>query len=155
MNRSHALLVPFLLSLGACQTAAPRVSDTTMHPADATHPTESGIEALHIRVNQVGYLPDGLKVAVVCALEARDVDEFDVVDASGARVYGPKPAERAPGFGPCVETYRLDFSDLRREGASLYFHAVFEQSERPLSLKRALDLRRQFERASFVRSRFV
>ncbi len=116
MNRSHALLVPFLLSLGACQTAAPRVSDTTMHPADATHPTESGIEALHIRVNQVGYLPDGLKVAVVCALEARDVDEFDVVDASGARVYGPKPAERAPGFGPCVETYRLDFSDLRREG---------------------------------------
>lgn len=70
-----------------------------------------------IRVNQVGYLPDAPKVAVVCALAPRAVADFEVVDVTGKRVFGPKPAPSAGKFGPCAATYRLDFSALQSPGA--------------------------------------
>ncbi len=69
-----------------------------------------------IRINQVGYLPDAPKVAVVCALAPRAVTAFEVVDASGRRVLGPKRATAHGAWGPCAETYRLDFSALRAPG---------------------------------------
>jgi endoglucanase len=69
-----------------------------------------------IRVNQVGYLPDAPKVAVVCALTPRAVSTFVVVDTAGRVVFGPRAAIAAGAFGPCVETYRLDFSALRSAG---------------------------------------
>ena len=70
-----------------------------------------------IRVNQVGYLPDVPKVAVLCALAPRAVTTFDVVDGNGRRVLGPRRATSTGSFGPCVETYRLDFSALRTPGS--------------------------------------
>jgi len=70
-----------------------------------------------IRVNQVGYLTDAPKVAVLCALGQRAVNTFDVIDAKGRRVLGPKRVSAAGAFGPCVETYRLDFSALRTPGS--------------------------------------
>ena len=70
----------------------------------------------YIRVNQVGYLPDAVKIAVVCSLEPADVAEFSVLDGAGRQVFGPASASREPGFGPCVTTHRLDFSDVRDEG---------------------------------------
>ena len=70
-----------------------------------------------IRVNQVGYLSDAPKVAVVCALAPRAVVDFEVVNENGKRVFGPKPATSAGKFGPCAATYRLDFSALRTTGA--------------------------------------
>lgn len=73
-------------------------------------------QASYIRVNQVGYLPDAPKVAVVCSLEAAEIGDFTVSDASGRTVLGPLPASAQPGFGPCVATHRLDFSELREEG---------------------------------------
>ncbi len=69
-----------------------------------------------IRVNQVGYLADAPKIAVVCALAPRSIESFDVVDATGRRVLGPTPVVSSGVFGPCVETYRLDFSALRTPG---------------------------------------
>jgi len=69
-----------------------------------------------IRINQVGYLPDAPKVAVLCALAPRTVATFDVVDASGRVALGPRPAAAAGAFGPCAQTYRLDFSALRAPG---------------------------------------
>ncbi|MBI2408729.1 MAG: glycoside hydrolase family 9 protein [Gemmatimonadetes bacterium] len=69
-----------------------------------------------IRVNQVGYLPDAPKVAVVCALAPRAVGEFEVVTEAGKRVFGPKPTTDAGAFGPCAQTYRLDFTALREPG---------------------------------------
>ena len=69
-----------------------------------------------IRVNQVGYLPDAPKVAVVCALAPRAVQTFEVTDARGHRVLGPKPAAATGSFGPCAQTYRLDFSTIRTPG---------------------------------------
>lgn len=69
-----------------------------------------------IRVNQLGYVPDRGKVAVVCSLEPRRIESFTVENAAGERVLGPLPARQAPGFGPCGSTHRLDFSELRAEG---------------------------------------
>jgi len=69
-----------------------------------------------IRVNLVGYLPDAPKVAVVCALAPRPVTSFDVVDTTGRVVLAARPATPSGAFGPCVETYRLDFSALRTPG---------------------------------------
>ncbi|MBA3672970.1 MAG: hypothetical protein H0W68_13245 [Gemmatimonadaceae bacterium] len=75
--------------------------------------------SLFIRVNQVGYLPNAPKVAVACALDSARVATdatFDVIDARGRPVLRAHRAERARGFGPCVVTFRLDFTSIRREG---------------------------------------
>ena len=72
--------------------------------------------AAFIRVNQVGYLPDRPKVAVVCALRPIALTTFVVEDERGRRILGPLPARREPGLGGCVETWRLDFSRVRRAG---------------------------------------
>ncbi|MBI2073467.1 MAG: glycoside hydrolase family 9 protein [Gemmatimonadetes bacterium] len=72
--------------------------------------------ASRIRVNQLGYLPEGGKVAVVCSLEPRAFRKFVVVDERGRRVLGPLPAEPAEPFAACTSVHRLDFSALRREG---------------------------------------
>ena len=69
-----------------------------------------------IRVNQVGYLPDAPKIAVVCSLDSARVDRFVVEDERAHRVLGPERALPAKPFGPCVTTYRLDFTALRRAG---------------------------------------
>ncbi len=69
-----------------------------------------------VRINQVGYLPDGPKVAVACSLDSVRIATFIVQDEQGRTVLGPRRAERANGFGPCVVTHRLDFSALRKPG---------------------------------------
>ena len=69
-----------------------------------------------IRVNQLGYLPDAPKVAVVCSLAEREIAQFRVVNSRGKRVLGPLKAEVTGAFGPCVRTHRLDFSRLRLPG---------------------------------------
>jgi hypothetical protein len=69
-----------------------------------------------IRVNQLGYLPSGRKVAVVCSLTPAKIGSFEVVDGAGKLVFGPARAAKERAFGPCTETYRLDFSALTTEG---------------------------------------
>ncbi|MEX2282806.1 MAG: glycoside hydrolase family 9 protein [Gemmatimonadota bacterium] len=76
----------------------------------------SSSDSVHIRINQMGYRPDARKVAVVCALQPVRLTVFTIIDAQGRRRFGPAPARGSGAFGPCVETYRLDFSALRREG---------------------------------------
>src|SRR5437870_12269157 len=79
-------------------------------------PASAPSAGLAIRVNQVGYLPDAPKVAVVCALEPRVITSFSVVDEHNRRVFGPRAPDAAGPFGPCAATYRLDFSTLRQTG---------------------------------------
>lgn len=72
-----------------------------------------------IRVNQVGYLPDAPKVAVVCALTMPTADrfaQFKVLDERGQTVFGPARTRAGGSFGPCAETWRLEFTTLRRAG---------------------------------------
>jgi endoglucanase len=79
-------------------------------------PTDS---LVFIRVNQVGYLPSGPKVAVACTLDsaaARGLTTFAVQDLDGRIVFGPQRVTPAGLFGPCAETHRLDFTGLTRPG---------------------------------------
>ena len=69
-----------------------------------------------IRINQLGYLPEAPKTAVVCSLDETVIRTFTIQDASGRRVLGPRKAVSSGSFGPCVTTHRLDFSSLRKPG---------------------------------------
>jgi endoglucanase len=69
-----------------------------------------------IRFNQVGYLPDAPKIAVLCTLDSTVVRTFRVKDERGRVVLGPKAATTHASFGPCRVTQRLDFTALRRTG---------------------------------------
>lgn len=79
--------------------------------------SQAGVASQVVRVNQVGYLPDAPKVAVVCVLDpASAVHSFTVVDEAGERVFGPERVRADRPFGPCVRTYRLEFTRLRGPG---------------------------------------
>ncbi len=82
-------------------------------------PAESPPAGVAIRVNQLGYQPDAPKVAVVCALGARTIASFRVVDERDRTVFGPEATRAGGQFGPCAATFRLDFSALRRPGVYL------------------------------------
>src|SRR6266542_2811956 len=99
------LIFLFLLALGALRPTA----------LGLRLPLEAGV-VIAIRVNQVGYLPEARKTAVACTLERRAITSFRVVDADNRTVFGPRAARAAGAFGPCVATYRLDFSGLRTAG---------------------------------------
>lgn len=68
-----------------------------------------------IRINQLGYLPDAPKVAVFCALEKVELNDFVVTDGDGRKIL-QRPAIVAKPFGPCAANYRLDFSSIRTPG---------------------------------------
>ncbi len=101
-----------LLPLNACARPSAPAPDASAPAAPAG---AEPVGTSFIRVNQVGYLPDGPKVAVVCSLEETGIGSFSVVEEDGGVAFRGQ-AERAPGFGPCAVTHRLDFSALRRSG---------------------------------------
>jgi len=72
--------------------------------------------ATAIRVNQVGYLPESPKVAVVCSIDSTQPATFVVRDRRDRVVLGPRRAVASGAFAGCRETYRLDFSALRVPG---------------------------------------
>ena len=69
-----------------------------------------------VRVNQVGYLPDAPKVAVLCTLDSTVAQSFRVLDDRGRVVLGPRKIADDGPFGPCRVTQRLDFSSITRPG---------------------------------------
>src|SRR6266581_2012406 len=69
-----------------------------------------------IRINQLGYLPEGPKTAVVCSLDQITIGTFTIQNASGRVVFGPRKAVSSGPFGPCVTTSRLNFTSLRKPG---------------------------------------
>jgi endoglucanase len=68
-----------------------------------------------IRTNQIGYLPDAPKIAVICSLDSASFSTFEVRDSRNRRVAGGA-AQATGSFASCRSTFRLDFSALRREG---------------------------------------
>lgn len=79
-------------------------------------PPGAADSTLFVRVNQVGYLPQAPKVAVLCALEPAKPATFSVIDAAGKRLLAGRRMVPAGAFGPCRETWRLDFSTIRTAG---------------------------------------
>jgi len=70
----------------------------------------------YIRVNQLGYLPDGPKTAIACSLDSARIPTFTIQDRDGRVVFGPRAAKDGGSFGPCASTQRLDFSTFRKTG---------------------------------------
>ena len=68
-----------------------------------------------IRINQLGYLPDAPKVAVFCSLTPAELGDFVVTDTAGRKVLQRQSTLDKP-FGPCVASYRLDFSSVMKPG---------------------------------------
>ncbi len=108
------IVLPLLLALvassaGSSDPTVPR----TLTPG--TLPGEVTDSVSFIRVNQVGYLPEGPKTAVVCSLEPRSFHTFAVVDERGSTVTRGAAAQGG-AFGPCASTHRLDFGSFRLPG---------------------------------------
>ncbi|CAN5420994.1 glycoside hydrolase family 9 protein [soil metagenome] len=76
---------------------------------------ERGSDSTYIRVNQLGYMPDAPKVAVVCSLREASLRRFSVIDAHHRVVLAAAAAHAQP-FAACADVHRLDFSALRRAG---------------------------------------
>jgi endoglucanase len=106
------------LLLLALQVALP-VSQTRPEKglSPALSPGLSPDSVSFVRVNQVGYLSEAPKVAVVCSLQPVTLSSFIVEDTLGTVVQSSRPAPRTSAFGPCVVTHRLDFSLLREPGS--------------------------------------
>lgn len=78
---------------------------------------ERPVQSSWIRINQLGYLPDGSKVAVWCSKEDKTISNWKLVDAvSGKVVYtGGRPVAFG-AYGPFKQSSRLDFSGYRKPG---------------------------------------
>lgn len=70
-----------------------------------------------IRINQLGYTPEGIKVAVWTAKEDLKIETFSLRDAKTDTVVFEGEAGTAYGaYGPFSQTYRLDFSTFTHSG---------------------------------------
>jgi endoglucanase len=84
-----------------------------------------------IRVNQVGYLPDAPKIAVVCSLQAVDIATFSVASLTGRVVIRSRRTSKEGAFGPCVVTHRLDFTSLKSPGT----YVITAGSAEPVTIR--------------------
>jgi hypothetical protein len=70
-----------------------------------------------IRINQLGYLPGGIKVAVWCSTDTVTIKNWQLVDAQTKKFVTTGKAGKAFGaYGPFKQSYRLDFTFFTRPG---------------------------------------
>ncbi len=70
-----------------------------------------------IRINQLGYTPNGSKVAVWCSKGGHIMKEWSLIDAaSGKKVFSGKAGKDFGAYGPFNKTARLDFSAYKLPG---------------------------------------
>lgn len=73
-----------------------------------------------IRINQLGYTPEGIKVAVWCSKDDETLSSFSLIDsATGKTVFTNTAGKNFGAYGPFKNSYRLNFSSYKKEG--VYF----------------------------------
>ena len=74
--------------------------------------------AAWIRINQLGYTPDGVKVAVCCGKEGAILPKtFSLVDAVTQKlVFTAGTGKDFGQYGPFAQTFRLNFSAFKKPG---------------------------------------
>jgi hypothetical protein len=73
-----------------------------------------------IRINQLGYAPRGVKVAVFGSKATAILNDFELVNANSNKVVFKGKTGKAFGkYGPFATTYRLDFSAFKIPGKYL------------------------------------
>src|SRR5688572_135049 len=74
-------------------------------------------EVSWIRINQLGYPSDGVKVAVLASKVKLNSGTFELIDANTSKsVYKNKSGNDFGAYGPFVATFRLDFSSFKKPG---------------------------------------
>ena len=87
-----------------------------------------------IRINQLGYLPQSTKVAVLISQENIEITAFELVDAFTGKTAFRSTATRAMGpWGQMASTCRLDFSDFHDEGIYRIVAAGIESPVFPIN----------------------
>ena len=87
-----------------------------------------------IRINQLGYLPDATKVAVLMSQEEVQINGFELVDAfTGQTAYRSTAVRQMGPWGQMQATWRLDFSDFHGEGAYRIVAAGIESPVFPIN----------------------
>jgi len=70
-----------------------------------------------IRINQLGYTPASIKVAVWCSKDTAEITTFQLIDASTKKIAFSASTGKAFGaYGPFTQTYRLNFSSFKKPG---------------------------------------
>ncbi|MBL7745066.1 MAG: glycoside hydrolase family 9 protein [Chitinophagaceae bacterium] len=70
-----------------------------------------------IRINQLGYTPGGIKVAVWCSKEETGINTWQLIEATTKRIAtSGKAGSNFGGYGPFRQTYRLNFSHFKKPG---------------------------------------
>jgi hypothetical protein len=70
-----------------------------------------------IRINQIGYLPGGIKVAVWCSTDSSTIKNWQLVDALTKKfVLNGKAGKAFGAYGPFKQSFRLDFSSFKKPG---------------------------------------
>jgi endoglucanase len=70
-----------------------------------------------IRINQLGYTPGGIKIAVWCSKQSVSINTWQLIDVKTKKIASSGKAGKAFGsYGPFVQTYRLNFSAFNKPG---------------------------------------
>lgn len=70
-----------------------------------------------LRINQLGYSPKSVKVAVWAGKEDFHFERFEVIDSASSKVICSGQASAPYGaYGPFIQSYRLNFTALTRPG---------------------------------------
>jgi hypothetical protein len=70
-----------------------------------------------IRINYLGYKPNGIKVAVWCSKTNDAIKTFQLINAETKKIAFNASAGKAFGaYGPFSQTYRLNFSSFKKPG---------------------------------------
>src|ERR1700750_3085111 len=73
-----------------------------------------------IRINQLGYTPQVIKVAVWCSKDEIAITSFSLIDsATNKIVFTNNTGKNFGAYGPFKNTYRLNFSSFKKSG--VYF----------------------------------
>src|SRR6186713_849063 len=70
-----------------------------------------------IRINLLGYQPNGVKVAVWCTKGDLGISNWELVDAASTKIVcSSKPGKGFGAYGPFKQTFRLNFSSYKKPG---------------------------------------
>jgi endoglucanase len=70
-----------------------------------------------IRINQMGYTPAGVKVAVWCSKDQLTMDNWQLVNVkTGKTIINAKPSKAFGAYGAFKQSYRLDFTSYKTPG---------------------------------------
>ncbi len=97
MAKIHLLAMLLILTLL-------KVYSTENHPA-------------WIRINQLGYLPQSMKIAVLVTKTDIDCSQFQIRSAeSNQEIWFSKNIKKIGAYGPFTNTFRLNFSEFQEQG---------------------------------------